>query len=280
MTETESAGFQFCDHLRAEIPLLRRCGRALTGTQHLADLCVVQLMDDLVSGAAPTPEPASPRVSLYRRYLQVLQSFTADDTTQPFSVAFTPRSRQAHWLKAGEGFSNAAAAEILGVSEAEIESLLEAANAEMNADKKSNLLIIEDEFFIATDIALIAQAMGHAVVGIARTHQEGVAAFREHQIDLVLSDVQLADGSSGIEAVDEILCIADVPAIFITAYPERLLTGQRAEPAFLISKPFKAEALRATISQALFLRLPPLNSPSLDGRLGIEPRRKLDSGVC
>jgi DNA-binding LytR/AlgR family response regulator len=69
---------------------------------------------------------------------------------------------------------------------------------------------------------------------------------------MILADIQLADGSSGIDAVNEILGVLDVPVVFITAYPERLLTGERPEPAFLITKPFKPEMVKAVISQALF----------------------------
>jgi hypothetical protein len=43
-----------------------------------------------------------------------------------------------------------------------------------------------------------------------------------------------------------------VPVIFITAYPDRLLTGERPEPTFLITKPFQESTVQAAISQALF----------------------------
>jgi hypothetical protein len=43
-----------------------------------------------------------------------------------------------------------------------------------------------------------------------------------------------------------------VPVIFITAFPERLLTGERPEPTFLITKPFQPETVKAAIGQALF----------------------------
>jgi hypothetical protein len=71
----------------------------------------------------------------------------------------------------------------------------------------------------------------------------------------VLADIQLADGSSGIEAVNDILGISGVPIVFITAYPERLLTGERPEPTFLITKPFAPENVKAITSQALFFDL-------------------------
>jgi CheY-like chemotaxis protein len=77
---------------------------------------------------------------------------------------------------------------------------------------------------------------------------------------MVLADIQLADGSSGIDAVNEILMAFKLPVIFITAYPERLLTGERPEPTFLITKPFQPEIVKAVISQALFFDANALSS--------------------
>jgi len=77
----------------------------------------------------------------------------------------------------------------------------------------------------------------------------------EERPDLVLADIQLADGSSGIDAVRDILAAYTAPVIFITAYPDRLLTGARPEPTFLISKPFQTETVQAAVSQALFFHL-------------------------
>lgn len=256
MTDNNDSQSHIRDQFRAEIPLLRRCGRALTGTQNLADICVIQLMDDFVFGRVEIPKTVDLRSSFYRLYLEQLQAFAAEETKQPFSVGFTPMQRIAYWLSAGEGFSNDTIAEILGVSDAKVSSLLQVAHEDMAADRKARVLIIEDEMFIAMDLARIVRNMGHTVTDTARTHQEGMASFHKRRPDLILSDVQLADGSSGIEAVDEILRITEIPAIFITSFPERLLTGKRAEPAFLINKPFRTEAVRAAISQALFLKAP------------------------
>jgi len=68
----------------------------------------------------------------------------------------------------------------------------------------------------------------------------------------VLADIRLADGSSGIDAVNEILAEFSIPVIFITAFHEALLTGIRPEPTFLIAKPFSEDMVRAVISQVLF----------------------------
>jgi DNA-binding LytR/AlgR family response regulator len=79
-----------------------------------------------------------------------------------------------------------------------------------------------------------------------------LAAIEYHMPGLVLADIRLADGSSGLDAVNEILTFCQVPVVFITAYPEQLLTGERPEPAFLITKPYRAETVKVVVSQALF----------------------------
>ena len=116
----------------------------------------------------------------------------------------------------------------------------------------TDVLIIEDEPIIAMDIESLISGLGHNVTAIARTHGQAVEAVKRHRPGLVLADIQLADGSSGIDAVNEILKSFEVPVIFITAYPERLLTGERPEPAFLITKPFLPDMVKAVVSQALF----------------------------
>ena len=98
----------------------------------------------------------------------------------------------------------------------------------------------------------LVEELGHRVVEVARTHREAVKAARRSQPGLILTDIQLADGSSGLEAVDEILQDYSVPVVVITDYPERFLTGRPPEPAFLITKPFGVNTLKAIISQALF----------------------------
>jgi CheY-like chemotaxis protein len=114
------------------------------------------------------------------------------------------------------------------------------------------VLIIEDEPIIAMDLETIVRDMGHGVTGVAVTRDEAVAAAMSRRPGLVLADIQLADDSSGIDAVKDILSQFSVPVIFITAFPERLLTGERPEPTFLITKPFQRSTVKAAISQALF----------------------------
>ena len=124
--------------------------------------------------------------------------------------------------------------------------------AEIEKQTRARVLIIEDEPIIAMDIESIVRDLGHDVTGVAVTRDEAVSLAMEDRPGLVLADIQLADDSSGIDAVKDILAKFNVPVIFITAFPERLLTGERPEPTFLITKPFQRSTVKAAISQALF----------------------------
>jgi CheY-like chemotaxis protein len=135
----------------------------------------------------------------------------------------------------------------------EAESLVTTALREMEAGARGAVMIIEDEPLIAMDIRNIVEDMGHRVTGIARTFREAVALGGRERPELILADIQLADYSSGIDAVNELLRqLGDTPVVFITAFPERLLTGKKPEPAFLITKPFTLEQVRSAVSQAIF----------------------------
>ena len=151
-----------------------------------------------------------------------------------------------------EGFSEEDAAEVLDCDLQTLRGLVEESGRELAAEIATDVLIIEDETFIAMDIEALVESLGHNVIGIARTHSEALALAKQKRPGLILADIQLADGSSGLDAVNELLGSLEVPVIFITAYPERFLTGQRPEPAFLIAKPFQAAVVSAVVSQALF----------------------------
>jgi CheY-like chemotaxis protein len=202
-----------------------------------------------------------PRVDLYRTFTKIWQSVPLNDRSDPVQRGLpveerlshlTPRARQAFLLVALEGFSESDAAQVLEVDTATLRNLVEEAGRELAAEIATDVLIIEDEPLIAFDLEGLVESLGHKVLGIARTHGEAVSVVKAKRPGLILADIQLADGSSGLDAVNELLKGFEVPVIFITAYPERFLTGERPEPAFLIAKPFQPATVSAIISQALF----------------------------
>jgi len=245
------------------LPFLRRFSRAVSGSQSSGDALVAALLEAIIADVSVFPEASSDRIALYKVFAKLFSSISIRVPHEtPASAweqraaanlsALSPRPRQAFLLVAVEGFSDEEAAEILDVSPEEFASLLNDASAEISRQVATEVMIIEDEPLIAMDIEEMVESLGHRVVGTARTHKEATALFAATRPKLVLADIQLADGSSGIDAVNEILATTPVPVIFITAFPERLLTGERPEPAFLVTKPFNPDMVKALISQALF----------------------------
>jgi CheY-like chemotaxis protein len=250
--------------ISAYIPYLRRFSRALTGTQAGGDAYVLATLEAVVAEPAELQKCADPKTALYRLFLKVWAtvpvnilpgqaSFTGDEAGAQRNLdAISLRPRIAFLLSALEGFSTPEVAQALDCTVDEAASLIDAAGKEIAEQIRTDVLIIEDEPFIALDLQSLVEEQGHRVVDVARTHREAIEAVKRHRPGLILADIQLADGSSGLEAVNEILGSVSVPVIFITAYPERFLTGTPPEPAFLITKPFGIDNLKAIISQALF----------------------------
>jgi CheY-like chemotaxis protein len=246
------------------VPYLRRFARALTGSQTIGDACVVAALERILAGKAANV-PA--RIALYRSVLAEVDAHDARpmvppvpapvvvDPVQRNLAALTPVGRQAFLLVAMEEFSLQDAALVLEISPDDVSGLLEDAGQDIAAQLATDVVIIEDEPLIAMDLQRLVQDLGHRVVRVARTERQAIEAVRQTRPGLVLADIQLADGSSGLDAVNEFLRMFSVPVIFVTAFPERLLTGMKPEPTFLISKPFQANALKAVISQALFFDL-------------------------
>ncbi len=245
------------------LPLLRRYARALTGSQNSGDAYVAAVLETLIQDPSIMGAGDSPRVALYRTFTKLWNSMAVNGVSEPGAkempaearlTQITPRPRQAFLLVALEGFDESEAARILDTDEATIRTLMETAGRELASEIATEVLIIEDEPLIAMDIEGLVESLGHSVLGIARTHTEAVQLASKKRPGLILADIQLADGSSGLDAVNEMLRSFTTPVIFITAYPERFLTGERPEPAFLITKPYQPATVSAIISQALFFQ--------------------------
>src|SRR5215469_16464526 len=245
------------------LPFLRRYARALTGSQSSGDAYVAATLETLIKEPELLTSASQPKVALFQVFTSIWNSVPVNGAKEAAASSIpaerrishlTPRPRQAFLLVSLEGFSDDAAAEILGEDLQGFRALVDEAGRERAAEIATDVLIIEDETFIALDLEGVAESLGHRVVGIARTHDEAVTLAKSKKPGLILADIQLADGSSGLDAVNELLDEFEVPVIFITAYPERFLTGQRPEPAFLIAKPFQPATVSAVVSQALFFQ--------------------------
>lgn len=249
--------------IAAHLPYLRRYARSMTGSQMSGDAYVAATLEALIADISIFPQASSDRVALYQLFSGIYSSAEIAPTNTSSPLAWERRAahnlarlstpaRQAFLLVSVEEFSMEEAAEILQVGTEEIKSLIAQASRDISSLIATDIMIIEDEPLIAMDIEQMVQELGHYVSGVARTHREAVELFHKTAPKMVLADIQLADGSSGLDAIADILKDASIPVIFITAFPERLLTGERPEPTFLITKPFNPDVVKAMISQALF----------------------------
>lgn len=250
--------------LRLHLPFARRFARALCGNQESGDAYIVQTLETLIAERSIFDEYSTRKIALYATFLKLWGSIPLNVKAEAQSPdpavasadrnlqALSPLSRQAFLLASLEGFSVAEAAEILGVEDGKVNALIDEAARDIANQISTDVLIIEDEPLVAMDLEAAMAEIGHRVIGVATTHQEAVEMVKKKRPNLVLADIQLADGSSGIDAVNDMVSEFEAAVVFITAFPERLLTGEKPEPAFLITKPFDANVVKAITSQALF----------------------------
>jgi CheY-like chemotaxis protein len=248
------------------LPFLRRFARALTGNQASGDEYAAATLEAIIANRSIFVSSLDARVALFQVFQAIWSSSGArieEPLDEEGSIAakaqanlrvLTPDTRVAFLLGSLENFDNESVAEIMQIPADEAAELIRIGRGELARQVAGRVLIIEDEPIIAMDLESIVAGLGHTVIATTDTRETAVRAALAEKPNLVLADIQLADGSSGIEAVNDILKAFDVPVIFITAYPERLLTGKRPEPTFLITKPFKEEQVRAAIGQALFFK--------------------------
>lgn len=243
-----------------ELPGLRRYARALSGNQTYGDAYITTTLEALAEDAGALSDATSQRAGLYAAFSRIWNSIDINgapdidgaDGAEKHIAGITPAPRQAFLLTALEGFSEEETAEILDISVQDIRRLVEQCGRELAEEIATDVLIIEDEPIIAMELESLTKGLGHSVTGTARTHSEALILAASQRPGLILADIRLADESSGLDAVNDILASFEVPVIFITAYPERYLTGRRPEPTFLITKPFQPAMVSAVISQALF----------------------------
>lgn len=251
----------FSSEMAKQLPYLRRFARAMTGSQSGGDSFAVATLEAILADRSVL-DGVDVKTGLFRVLYRIWSSAGApvDEgesgmkaRAQKHMAQLTDNSREALLLHTLEGFTFDKIGEIIGIEQSEAEELVRIARQEMADAVSGSVMIIEDEAIIAMDLESIISDMGHRVTGVARTRSEAVDLGKADPPDLILADIQLADNSSGIDAVNDLMAdLGERPVIFITAFPERLLTGEKHEPAFLISKPYAEEQVISAVSQAMF----------------------------
>lgn len=250
------------------IPYVRRYARALTGSRQRGDEYVKACLEAIIAQDEIEGLSDNPKRALFRMFHDVWVRLAPPATSGPEGVssegdgqsfrrivaALPRRERQAFLLHHLERFDVDDIVFVLRATASEVKTLIARANAELSAQPAARVLIIEDDAVIAMGNAQIIEEMGHEIVGTARTEQEAIDQFDDTRPDLILADIRLADGSSGVDAVTKIIRTSNVPVIYVTGHPEDVLTGEGIEPTYVIEKPFNPEVLKAAVAQALSFR--------------------------
>lgn len=244
------------DLIRA-LPYARRYARALTGSQPRGDQLVADSLAEILSGGNPgadapvTPDQMSDaRSTLYATTTRLFalepagpNAFIVGGLSQP--------QRQLLLLTSLEDLTTVEAAQVVGLAEADAKTMLASARDSLRTAVATDVLIIEDEPIIAMDLEQLVAGCGHRVIGVATSETEAVEMAQRHKPGLILADINLGLGGDGTSAVARILSSHYAPVIFVTAYPERLLSGEALEPAFVITKPFEPLTLAIATYQAV-----------------------------
>ncbi len=234
------------DDLIRALPYARRYARALTGSQPRGDLLVAESLRELIAA------PAGEHNARHGLYNWVTQRFNIG-LVDPGEVdgGLTAQQRQLLLLTSLEEVSVEDAAPIVALDVDQAGAQLSEARERLREAASTDILIIEDEPIIALDIEELVQGCGHRVVGVASTEADAVRIAQKTRPGLILADINLGLGGDGTSAVSRILKHHYAPVIFVTAYPERLLTGETVEPAFVITKPFEPLTLAIATYQAV-----------------------------
>src|ERR1700761_4013159 len=159
------------------LPFLRRYARALTGSQQSGDAYVTAALEALIADSSVITTASSPRVALYKLFTKIWNSVDVNGKSEPAGDSkmpveqrlghITPLPRQAFLLVALEGFSEEDAAAILEIDVRSLRNLVEQSGRELAAEIATDVLIIEDETFIAMDLEGLVENLGHRVLGVA-----------------------------------------------------------------------------------------------------------------
>lgn len=148
-------------------------------------------------------------------------------------------------------FSPETAAKIISLNDKDPYKALEMGRQIVSLPRKARAIIIEDEPLIAADLREIMSSMGIEVVGEANTADKAVSLSKREKPNIILADYNLVGMKTGADAVMEIQDMNNCPVVFITGYPEQVLTGEDVEPDFVIAKPYRIESVKAAVAHCL-----------------------------
>ncbi|WP_245613094.1 PhyR family response regulator anti-anti-sigma factor [Skermanella stibiiresistens] len=265
----------------AQLPYMRRYGRALTGSTSRGDDLVTRAMEDALGDPVTFRLDADEEVATRRRLYALLNTLfdaptggaggktAATEAGHPMEAALgtlPELERRVFLLVSLEELPTSQAADVLDLPVEQIREALGRAQNAMREQLVANILIVEDDAIIAYDLTETVLAMGHKVCGTAATMEEALAAAAANQPSLALMDLRLAHGGSGITTAQALRESRALPIIFVTAFAEELKQRGLDYLGPVIKKPFTREQIERAITQAVFTPRPGDAPPTLAGR--------------
>ena len=111
------------------------------------------------------------------------------------------------------------------------------------------ILVVEDEYLVASHIALMLEDLGYEVVGPVATCPEAIEAIAAGKLDAVLLDANLGGTSSAPIAAE--LARRRVPFVVATGYGNLDLPTSALQAAPRVNKPFTAADLAAVLARTV-----------------------------
>lgn len=238
-----------------ELPYLRRYARVISGNQMTGDLCVeTLLLEHVITPQASDAHLPKDRIELFALLDEILVNFApAPSLTEP-NTAFQRLSflsRRALFLTAVEQLDPTAVEMILKVRPHDLTVIMNETEKRLASSLATDVLIVKGTGRIALQLQEIVESLGHRIIAQANTRGDAVREARATRPGLMLVESQLADGSSGFGALDDIRKFHKAPSIVITSLQDRMRIGRDNEPAFLVSTPLQVDHVKSVICRAL-----------------------------
>lgn len=127
----------------------------------------------------------------------------------------------------------------------------------MNRHPSRNVLIVEDDDNLASEMAEGLACAGISIVGRAADRLKALRIVESREVDLVVLDIDLAGSSNGLVVGEELERLYTVPVVFVSAEPERVTTCSCGNPVAVLHKPFDMEDLLDVVLQGIGQRVWP-----------------------
>lgn len=135
-------------------------------------------------------------------------------------------------------------------------------------NKKTKILIVEDEMIIAANISLQLSTLGYEVTGILSRGEEALLHIEQNQPDILLLDINLKGNIDGIETAQIMQKTFNIPIIYLTANADEVNfnRAKSTHPYAFISKPFK----KLDLERAIELTINRVKSENEQGTTSVE----------